>query len=90
MKEIGEKVLECEIRLKDLGPALPVDAKDKMHIVWEKIQEFTDNYKNSISGKYDSRREKAINSDLSGGAVIKMMFSELYEDMCKGNYKVIT
>lgn len=50
-----------------------------MQLVWEKITEFTDNFKNSISGKYDPKRAMGMNSELSGGAIIKMMFNELYE-----------
>ena len=51
-----------------------------MHLIWEKITEFTENFKNSISGKYDSNRASNLNQDLSGGAIIKMMFNELYEE----------
>lgn len=54
--EIKDKVTDCEERLKELGPALPTDNKDKMHIIWERITEFTENFKNSISGKYDAKR----------------------------------
>ena len=36
------------------------------------ITDFTENFKNTIKGKYDPSR-KCINSELSGGAVIKMM-----------------
>lgn len=47
------------------------------------ITDFTENFKNSIRGKYDSRRNVSVNQDLSGGAVIKMMFNELFEDWLK-------
>ena len=47
--EIKDKVTDCEERLKELGPALPTDNKDKMHIIWERITEFTENFKNSIN-----------------------------------------
>lgn len=57
-----------------------------MQMVWEKITEFTDNFKNSISGKYDPKRAMGMNSELSGGAIIKMMFNELY-DQYSDKYK---
>ena len=88
IKEIGEKIADCETRLEELGPSMPVDVKDKMHLVWEKITEFTENFKNAISGKYDAKRGTNLQSDLSGGAIIKMMFGELYEDIARKDYKV--
>lgn len=79
VKEIKDKLKECEDRLKDLGPSLPREQKDKMQLIWTMITDFTENFKNTIKGKYDQRRSN-INTELSGGAVIKMMFNELYED----------
>ena len=49
------------------------------------ITDFTENFKNSIRGKYDSKRSTNVNQDLSGGAVIKMMFNELFEDWLQKN-----
>lgn len=54
-----------------------------MRLVYEKITEFTENFKNSISGKYDSRRSSNLNQELSGGSIIKMMFNDLYEEYGK-------
>lgn len=56
ISEIKEKVQDCEDRLKDLGPAMPSNSTDKLALVWEKITEYTENFKNSISGKYDHKR----------------------------------
>lgn len=85
-KEIQEKIDDCEARLRELGPSMPEDSKDKMHLVWEKITEFTENFKNAISGKYDAKRGSNLKTDLSGGAIIKMMFNELYEDISSKDY----
>ncbi len=54
--EIKEKIRDCEDRLKDLGPPLPRDNKEKLHLIWNMITDFTENFKNSIRGKYDSKR----------------------------------
>ena len=43
-----------------------------MQLIWTMITDFTENFKNSIKGKYDSRRTE-IQQELSAGAVIKMM-----------------
>lgn len=50
------------------------------------ITDFTENFKNTIKGRYDPRRTN-IHSELSGGAVIKMMFNELYEDFIQKGYR---
>lgn len=44
------------------------------------LTDFTENFKNSIKGKYDAKRSNVFNNELSGGAVVKMMFNELFED----------
>ncbi|EGR28835.1 hypothetical protein IMG5_168710 [Ichthyophthirius multifiliis] len=86
INEIKDKLKECEDRLRDLGPSLPVEQKDKMQLIWTMITDFTENFKNSIKGKYDQRRTD-IQQELSAGAVIKMMFNELYEDQIQKGYQ---
>jgi len=56
IEEIREKINDCEERLKDLGPPMPKDNKEKLHLVWNMITDYTENFKNSIRGKYDSKR----------------------------------
>jgi vacuolar protein sorting-associated protein 1 len=46
IKEISEKVKDCEERLKDLGPPLPTSTKEKMNLLWHIISDFSENYKN--------------------------------------------
>jgi dynamin 1-like protein len=55
-KEIREKAKDLEDRLKDLGPPLPSEASDKMHLLWNMITDFVTIYKNTITGKFDSKR----------------------------------
>lgn len=85
--EIKEKIKDCEERLRDLGPPLPRDNKEKLQLIWNMITDFTENFKNSIRGKYDSRRTTNLNQELSGGAIIKMMFNELYEEHAHSKFK---
>lgn len=61
IKEIQEKVKDCEEKLKDLGPAMPTSTKEKMNILWHTISDFSENYKNQIRGKYDGKRRVNIN-----------------------------
>ncbi len=85
MREIKDKIREIEDRLKDLGPCLPMDGHEKMQLLWQMVSEFTQTYKNTIHGKYDSKRyQDAPTSvkkrEISGGARIKLMFHSLYKD----------
>jgi len=80
MKEIRDKMKETESDLKDLGPPMPSDSAQKMQLLWGMITDFMQSYKNNISGKYDSRRVQGKQSEISGGARIKMNFYDLYKE----------
>jgi hypothetical protein len=81
MKEIRDRIKETESDLSDLGPPMPAESSEKMQVLWNMITDFIQTYKNTISGKYDSKRVMNQNggkADLSGGAKIKMSFYNLY------------
>jgi len=59
MKEIRTKAKETEDDLRDLGPPMPSSAPEKMQLLWSMITEFVQTYKNTIQGKYDSKRYQA-------------------------------
>lgn len=83
MKEIRDKIKETEDDLKDLGPTMPLGQTEKMQLLWNMITDFIQTYKNTISGKYDSKRvmgQGGGKADLSGGAKIKMSFYNLYSE----------
>jgi replication fork clamp-binding protein CrfC len=80
-KEIQNKIRECEERVRDLGEPLPSTSKEKMQLLWNMITDLVENFKNNIKGKYDAKRNAKVTQELSGGAKIKMMFQELYQDL---------
>ena len=80
-REIINKTKECEDRLKDLGEPLPSDSNGKTRLLWDKITQFTENYKNYIRGKYDGKRGQGLSKELSGGAKIKAMYLDIYKDL---------
>jgi vacuolar protein sorting-associated protein 1 len=90
-KEIREKAKDIEDRLRDLGPPLPQGATDKMQLMWNMITDVVTIYKNTISGKFDSRRAGASGQpanakrELSGGAKIKLHFYNLYKQLANYN-----
>jgi dynamin 1-like protein len=83
-KEIKDKAKEIEERLRDLGPPLPSDSAEKMHLLWNMITDFVTIYRNTITGKFDTKRYQtnaggpAGKRELSGGAKIKLHFYNLY------------
>jgi dynamin 1-like protein len=81
-KEIRDKMRDIEDRLRDLGPPLPSEATEKMHLLWNMITDFVTIYKNTITGKFDSKRYTTNTSgkkEISGGAKIKIHFYSLYK-----------
>lgn len=84
INEVKDKQREAEQELRDLGPPMPSQVADKMHLLWGMITEFVQAYKNQIGGKYDARRKQGTGpqrQELSGGARIKMGFYKLYSDL---------
>ncbi len=55
-KEIREKAKDIEERLRDLGPPMPSDSTEKVHLVWNMVTDFVTIYKNNITGRFDSKR----------------------------------
>lgn len=69
---------------------MPADGPEKMHLLWNMITDFVTIYKNTITGKYDSKRyggsqNQAGRKEISGGAKIKLNFYGLYKEYA-GNY----
>lgn len=90
-KEIKEKQRDIEDRLRDLGPPLPSDGSEKMHLLWNMITDFVTIYKNTITGKFDSKRYSTSatgKKEISGGAKIKIHFYSLYKNFV--NYNATT
>ena len=46
VKEINLKARDCKEKLRDLGPPLPVQAQDKLHLLWNMITDFCEYFKN--------------------------------------------
>jgi dynamin 1-like protein len=46
VNEVKDKQKEAENELRDLGPPMPSQTADKMHLLWNMITEFVQAYKN--------------------------------------------
>jgi dynamin 1-like protein len=90
-KEIKDKAKDIEERLRDLGPPLPSESTEKMHLLWNMITDFVTIYKNTITGKFDTKRYQNNQGgnngkkELSGGAKIKLHFYNLYRQFVNFN-----
>lgn len=86
MKEIKDKIQDINERLKDLGAPMPSNTKEKAHLLYNMVTEFSNLFKSTISGKYDQRRDRNASKDIYGGARIKMLLENLYREFT-GKYR---
>ena len=85
--EIEEKMQEAREKQKNLGDPLPQSNSEKMQLLWNMVTEFCGSFKNTISGRYDSKRStKKIHKELTGGAKIKMYFYNLFGQFTTEKY----
>jgi dynamin 1-like protein len=80
VNEIKEKLKETQGELEDLGEPMPVTKGERLHVVWAKITEFVQSFKNQIGGKYDTKRRADGKEQLSAGSKIKQQFYRLYSE----------
>jgi hypothetical protein len=65
---------------------MPNEANAKMQLLYHMITDFVTVYKNSITGKFDSKRNTSQNpheKKISGGARIKLCFHSLYKEFAR-------
>jgi vacuolar protein sorting-associated protein 1 len=80
INEIREKLKETEGELEDLGEPMPSTRGEKMHMVWAKLTDFVQGYKNQISGRFDTKRRADGQQQLSAGSKIKQQFYRIYSE----------
>ena len=81
--EISSKLKETEEKIKSLGTEIPKDSLQRMNLVWQLIQEFSETCKHVLGGYYDSKKTNDLNN-LSGHQ-IKEEFKNLLKDFV-GSY----
>lgn len=80
LNEVNEKAKECEEVIKSLGDPLPQDGKEKIHLIWKLLTQFTERFIGEIKGKsgYDVKQKLEKEVRLSTGSIIKAMFEDIY------------
>jgi len=84
IKEINNKIKECEEAIQLLGQPLPIDNSGKLNLLWNMLSEYCDTYKNVLKGKYDMKKHNYIKDE--GGYKVKALYKELLNDFT-GDYK---
>ncbi|CAD8208471.1 unnamed protein product [Paramecium octaurelia] len=88
IREIDQKVQDCEVKLAQLGPGLPRDNKEKMQVIWNMLTEYTENLNNKLRGKFDVKQALQKDTQISGGAQVKLYLNDLYNEQSGKNYRV--
>lgn len=70
-------VSELESKELTLGQPLPDNSQERITLIINMIARFSEMFKNTIKGKYTQGQVHKQN--ISGGAIIKMMFNDLFE-----------
>jgi hypothetical protein len=78
IREINNKIKECEDQLSILGQPLPVDDVGKLNLLWNLLSEYCESYKNILKGKYESKRLSMLKDE--GGYKIKEYFRGLLDE----------
>jgi len=84
IKEISNKIKECEESIQLLGQPLPVDNSGKLTLIWNMLSDYVETYKNVLKGKYDQKRHSYIKDE--GGYKVKALYKDLLNDFI-GDYK---
>ena len=69
---------------------MPQDGKEKIHLIWKLLTQFTERYIGEIKGKSGTDVKQKIEKEvrLSTGSIIKAMFEDLYDEESKKDYRV--
>ena len=86
IREIDDKMFECEDNLKDQGNPMPQDEKERLKMLWGMISVFCDRFKASILSQYNDKSGKH-KTELMGGAKINIMNHDQYNEYLKPNFK---
>eukprot|EP01071_Lankesteria_metandrocarpae_P002982 Lankesteria_metandrocarpae@DN2682_c0_g1_i1.p1 len=92
--EINTKIRSVSSRLDELGVGVPVEASDKVQLMWTMITDYCEIFKNTIRGKYDKRLQTYYEGmsdsrggivDITGGAYVRNIFYELLGEYVERN-----
>lgn len=91
MKQIEEKLDELRVELDSMGVPPPASGREKSNFLMGLITDFSNDYKNTLSGKYVANAKTISSEEIGRGAVIKGRFKNIFEDFpssfkCSADY----
>ena len=84
VKAINDRVKTAEEELQGLGQPMPTDDAGKMSMLWNMINEYCDDFRKVLQGKYNNKRVNFLEGE--GGFKIKILYKKLLEEFT-GDYK---
>jgi len=86
-KEINEKRRSVQDRLDELGQGVPVEAAERVQVMWTLVTDYCEMFKNTIRGKYDRKLQRYMvnlssgnEKGLSGGAKVRGIMNDFLID----------
>lgn len=79
MRQIEEKLDELRDELEAMGTPPPASGREKSNFLMGLITDFTNDYKNTLSGKYVANAKTISSEEIGRGAVIKGKFKNIFE-----------
>lgn len=74
IKQIEEKLDELRGELDSMGTPPPASVREKSNYLMQLIADFSNDYKNTLSGKYVANSKTISSEEIGKGAVIKGKF----------------
>lgn len=81
LREINNKIKNCEANLASLGEPIPEDNKEKLDAIWREITVFYDKFKSDVKGEFVDHYSKTGGNKMKilASAQIQIMFNNLYK-----------
>ena len=83
MKQIEEKLDELRAEIEAMGTPPPASSREKSNYLMQLITDFSNDYKNTLSGKYVANAKIVASEEIGKGAVIKGKFKNIFEEFPK-------
>ncbi len=78
MKQIEEKLDELRTELDAMGTPPPASSREKSNYLMQLVADFSNDYKNTLSGKYVANSKTISSEEIGRGAVIKGKFKSIF------------
>lgn len=78
MKQIEEKLDQLREQLDGMGTPPPASSREKSNFLMQLIADFSNDYKNTLSGKYVANAKTISSEEIGRGAIIKGKFKSIF------------